>query len=128
METAGEGKEALALAIAGTKLQHPALSERFAKYSDISAWKAVEEDQVVSSGWVVDTLETALWAFFKFDAWREGALAVVNLGGDADTVGAVYGGLAGTFYGMEAIPAEWTDGMQKKKLISQVADEIAKLV
>lgn len=77
---------------------------------------------MTSSGWVIDTLECALWAFFKYDSWEEGALAVVNLGGDADTAGAVYGGLAGCFNGMESIPSKWVQGMQNKEFIGGIAD------
>lgn len=74
-----------------------------------------------SSGWVIDTLECALWAFFKYDTWKDGALAVVNLGGDSDTVGAVYGGLAGSFYGFDSIPSDWTRGMQNRCFIGSIA-------
>lgn len=77
---------------------------------------------MTSSGWVVDTLECALWAFFKFDSWKKGALAVVNLGGDSDTAGAVYGGLAGCFYGIASIPSEWVNGMQNQEFIKGVAE------
>ena len=80
---------------------------------------------VTSSGWVVDTLECALWAFFKYDTWKDGALAVVNLGGDSDTAGAVYGGLAGSYYGFDAIPGEWVDGMQNKGLIESIAGALS---
>ena len=81
-----------------------------------------------SSGWVVDTLEVALWGFFKYDSWMEGALAVVNLGGDADTAGAVYGALAGAFYGFEGLPVECVEGMQMKDLIESIAEGMAMLV
>ena len=53
------------------------------------------ESEIQSSGYVVHTLEAALWGFFSTSTFQEGALKVVNLGDDADTVGAVYGGLSG---------------------------------
>jgi ADP-ribosylglycohydrolase len=53
---------------------------------------------------VVKSLEAALWAFYKTDSFREGALLAVNLGNDADITGAIYGQLAGSFYGMEGNP------------------------
>lgn len=81
-----------------------------------------------SSGWVVDTLEVALWAFFKYDNWADGALAVVNLGEDSDTAGAVYGGLAGAFYGLESMPSSWVDGMQNQELIRRIAEGVSELV
>lgn len=81
-----------------------------------------------SSGWVVDTLEVALWGLFKYESWEEGALAVVNLGGDSDTAGAVYGGLAGVMYGYESIPGRWVRGMQNGSFIRDVAGEFAALI
>ena len=56
---------------------------------------------------MIHTLEAALWAFHTTDTFRDGALKVVNLGEDADTTGAVYGQIAGAFYGEDGIPAEW---------------------
>ena len=63
--------------------------------------------QIRGSGYVVHTLEAALWAFHGMDDFRAGALKVVNLGEDADTTGAVYGQLAGAYYGRAGVPAEW---------------------
>ncbi len=74
------------------------------------------------------TLEAALWAFFTTDDFRAGALKAVNLGDDADTVGAVYGGLAGAFYGVEAIPVEWMEGLVKRDLIDDVVQSLVGLV
>jgi ADP-ribosylglycohydrolase len=103
------------------------LKERLSlyRYSAISDWEVKAPSNMTSSGWVVDTLECALWAFFKYDTWKEGALAVVNLGGDSDTAGAVYGGLAGAFYGFDAIPGEWVDGMQNKGFIKSIAGALS---
>ena len=76
---------------------------------------------------MIETLEAALWAFFKYDNWKDGALAVVNLGEDSDTVGAVYGGLSGAFYGYDSIPSDWIERMQKKDLISGIAGGVTDL-
>ncbi|MCW7540973.1 ADP-ribosylglycohydrolase family protein [Aquabacterium sp. A7-Y] len=62
---------------------------------------------ISSSGYVVHTLEAALWAFFRNPDFRSGALEAVNLADDSDTVGAVFGQLAGSFYGETQIPIEW---------------------
>ena len=62
--------------------------------------------EIRGKGYVVATLEAALWAFHHTENFRNGALRVVNLGDDADTTGAVYGQLAGAYYGVEAIPVE----------------------
>jgi hypothetical protein len=60
--------------------------------------------EIRGSGYVVDSLEAALWAFATTDDFESGALAAVNLGDDADTTGAVYGQLAGAWYGVEGEP------------------------
>jgi ADP-ribosylglycohydrolase len=96
-----------------------------AQYKTITDWTDKTSGHITSSGWVVDTLEVALWAFFKYDSWKKGALAVVNRGGDSDTAGAVYGGLAGAYYGVEVIPQEWKDGMQRKDFIGGIANKLA---
>lgn len=61
----------------------------------------------------VHTLEAALWAFFNSNNFRDGALRAVNLGADADTSGAVYGQLAGAYYGVDAIPQAWRDKLAR---------------
>ncbi|KAG2417549.1 hypothetical protein HFD88_008768 [Aspergillus terreus] len=121
----GSSKERLCQTVANYRLDDPKLAERLARYHNISDWKAKSNSDLRSSGWVVDTIEVALWGFFKYESWRDGALAVVNLGGDSDTVGAVYGGLAGAFYGGESIPSQWVDGMVKKELIGEIATKLS---
>jgi ADP-ribosyl-[dinitrogen reductase] hydrolase len=66
-----------------------------------------EPPYIKGSGYVVKSLEAALWAFAKSASFEEGALLAVNLGDDADTTGAVYGQLAGAYYGYKAIPTRW---------------------
>jgi ADP-ribosyl-[dinitrogen reductase] hydrolase len=80
--------------------------------------------QVRGSGYVLHTLEAALWAFHSTDSFRDGALAVVNLGEDADTTGAVYGQIAGAFYGANGIPADWREKLAMRELIEQRATEL----
>ena len=76
---------------------------------------------IKSSGYVVDTLESALWAFHNSNNFEEGALKAVNLGGDADTVGAVYGQLAGAYYGYKNIPEKWINKISMKDKIIDLA-------
>lgn len=73
--------------------------------NNLKCFVQTPESEIHSSGYVVHMLEVVLWAFFSTSDFQ-GALKVVNLGDDADTVGAVYGGLSGAWYGVEAIPSE----------------------
>ena len=75
------------------------------------SYKQKELTEIVGSGYVVRSMEAALWAFYTTDRFRDGALLAVNLGNDADTTGAIYGQLAGAFYGLEGIPEEWINGV-----------------
>jgi len=76
------------------------------------------------TGYVVESLEAALWAFHKSKDFRDGALLAVNLGDDADTTGAVYGQIAGAFYGYDGIPAPWCDVIAMRELILGLADRL----
>ena len=71
------------------------------------SFRAKQPPHIQGTGFVVDSLEAALWAFHTTETFRDGALAAVNLGNDADTTGAIYGQLAGAYYGVEAIPPAW---------------------
>jgi len=64
-----------------------------------------------SGGYIVDTLRTVLYYFFATGSLEECIVAVVNNGQDADTTGALAGGLAGAFYGLEAVPGRWLDAL-----------------
>jgi len=77
-------------------------------------------DEISSSGYVLHSLEAALWAFARADDFTEGALLAVNLGDDADTVGAIYGQLAGAFHGRQGIPESWRDKLHAAGLIEDL--------
>jgi len=83
-----------------------------------------EPPEIQGSGYVVRSLEAALWAFATTDSFREGCLRAVNLGDDADTTGAVYGQLAGAYYGVDAIPAEWIERLYWRTFLESVAEEL----
>jgi ADP-ribosylglycohydrolase len=84
--------------------------------------QAKERHEIRSSGYVIDTLEAALWAFYNSTTFQEGAVLAVNLANDADTVGAVYGQIAGTYYGEQAIPAAWLKQLAWRHEIAGLAD------
>ncbi|MGB9913310.1 MAG: ADP-ribosylglycohydrolase family protein [Candidatus Kapaibacteriota bacterium] len=67
----------------------------------------LSEDAINSSGYVIDTLEASLWCFLNNNTYKDIVLSAVNLGYDSDTTGAVAGGLAGIYYGFDALPWEW---------------------
>lgn len=73
--------------------------------------------QIKGGGYVVDSLEAALWAFHDASDFREAVLKAVNLGDDADTTGAVCGQLAGAYWGEEGTPEEWRQGLARFDMI-----------
>lgn len=81
---------------------------------------------IKGSGYVVRSLEAALWAFRRADSFAEGCLLAVNLGDDADTTAAVYGQLAGAYYGEAGIPAPWRERLAQGALITDFADRLYK--
>jgi ADP-ribosylglycohydrolase len=82
------------------------------------SFKNKQPPEIKGTGFVVESLEAALWAFYHSDNFRDGALKAVNLGNDADTTGAVYGQIAGAYYGIDNIPNEWINVIcMKDKLI-----------
>ena len=87
----------------------------------------MQREQVKSSGYVVDTLEAALWAFAHSESFAEGALLAVNLGGDTDTIAAVYGQLAGAHFGLGGIPSHWHEEIVMHDIIYETATELYKL-
>jgi ADP-ribosylglycohydrolase len=72
------------------------------------------ESDIRSSGYIVDTLEAALWCVLTYSSTKDVLLAAVNLGLDTDTTGMVAGGCAGMLYGLESIPAEWLGALARK--------------
>jgi ADP-ribosyl-[dinitrogen reductase] hydrolase len=91
------------------------------------SYKLRNPPQIIGSGYVVRSLEAALWAFFHSNSFKEGALMAVNLGNDADTTGAIYGQLAGAVYGEGGIPVEWREKLAMGELIESYADELFRL-
>jgi ADP-ribosyl-[dinitrogen reductase] hydrolase len=83
-----------------------------------------EPPEIRGTGYVVESLEAALWAFDRGSSFREGALLAVNLGDDADTTGAVYGQLAGAYYGEAGIPPEWRERLAMRDLIASMAERL----
>lgn len=79
---------------------------------------------VKGSGWVVESLEAAMWAVWSTDNFKDAVLAAVNLGDDSDTTGAVAGQIAGAYYGYSGIPADLIEGLAKKEMIDQYLEPL----
>ena len=79
-------------------------------------------DEVNNSGWAVSTLQAALWAFETTSSFEEGMIATVNLGGDADSIGAVFGQIAGAYYGYNAIPERWLAKIKDRNAVNDLIE------
>ncbi len=88
------------------------------------SFKRLDPPDIKGTGYVVEALEAALWAFHNSGSFREGALRAVNLGDDADTTGAIYGQIAGAHYGAESIPASWRTKLTMLTEITTLADQL----
>jgi ADP-ribosylglycohydrolase len=91
------------------------------------SFKRREPPEIRGTGYVVKSLEAALWAFYKTNSFKKGCLLAVNLGNDADTTGAVYGQIAGAYYGEEGIPREWRAKLALRDTIESFADRLFEL-
>ena len=81
------------------------------------------EDEISGSGYVVNTLEAALWCLLTTNSYKECVLKAVNLGEDTDTVAAIAGGLAGALYGYDSIPQEWKDILIKRDYLESLCEK-----
>lgn len=88
------------------------------------SFRARQPPEIMGSGYVIKSLEAALWAFAGAASFREAVLRAVNLGDDADTTGAVCGQLAGAYWGRAGIPQRWLDGLAERALIDQLLDRL----
>jgi ADP-ribosylglycohydrolase len=89
-----------------------------------TAAAARQAPEAGGGGNVLDALRATLWAFGKGRNFREGALLAVNLGGDADVTGALYGQLAGAHYGVSALPGTWRAAVTRRDEIEALADRL----
>lgn len=95
------------------------------EFDRISKIYKVNRDEIRSTGYVVETLEAALWCVYHTSSYRDCVLTAVNLGGDTDTIAAVAGGLAGIIYGCggeSGIPDEWIAQIARKDWISDLCE------
>ena len=95
---------------------------RYGRLQDLSELRNTEDDKIRSSGYVVDTLEAAIWSLVTTDSYRDCVIRAANLGDDTDTVAAIAGGLAGLYYGYDAIPEDWLEEIKRREWIEEMCD------
>ncbi len=79
-------------------------------------------DEIKSSSFVVDTLESVLWCFTKSDNYKDCIIATTNIGGDTSAIGALAGAIAGIYYGTNKIPKDWYDNLRKKDYLTEISE------
>lgn len=89
---------------------------------DLDTFASSPADRINSSGYVVDSLEAAVWSLITTETLEQGLLKAVNLGLDTDTVGAIAGGLAGLYYGYDRIPEEWLAALQRREWLEELCE------
>ncbi|ADF61119.1 ADP-ribosylglycohydrolase family protein [Enterobacter cloacae] len=87
-------------------------------------YKQKTRDQIRSSGYVIDTLEAAMWSVWNTDNFRDAILLAANLADDADSVAATAGQIAGALYGYSGIPLEWRNKLVQHERITKIAGEL----
>lgn len=92
----------------------------YKRLRDLDAFSRVGEKDIRSTGYVVDTIEAAIWSFITTEDFKACELKAVNLGDDADTVGAIAGGLAGLYYGYDTFPEDWLAVIQKRNWVEDL--------
>ena len=85
-------------------------------------------DNILSTGYVVDTLECALWILLNANSYKETIIATTNIGNDTDTIGAIAGSMAGIIYAYDSIPTSWIDKLMRKDYLIGLASDFEKEV
>lgn len=92
----------------------------FTRLFDLSDFQRTPLDAIKSTGYVIDTIEASVWCLITTDSLKAALLKAANLGFDTDTVAAIAGGLAGLYYGYEAIPVDWLKAIKRRKWIEEL--------
>lgn len=106
--------------------KHDEFAEELPYYKRLSnrTFSKTPVKNINSSGYVVDTLEAAIWCLLNTKNYKDCVLLAVNLGEDTDTVAAVAGGLAGLHYGYDSIPKEWLSVIVKREYIESLCNQL----
>lgn len=108
----------------------PEFKNQLCQYIRILSFEllTLEEQDIRSSGYIVDTLEAALWCFLRNESTSSILLSAVNLGLDTDTTGTVAGGLAGVQYGLDDIPENWLDSLARKEEVIELVNQFTSAI
>lgn len=98
----------------------------FNRLRDLRAFKHTGAEKIKTTGYVIHTIEAAVWGLITTDSFPEALLKIVNLGGDTDSIAAVAGGLAGLYYGYKSIPAEWLAVIKRREWIDNMIAQVEK--
>ena len=101
-----------------------AITETIYSSEDYKDVMNMKKEELIPSGYVVDTLRCALWCFMNNSNLEDTVCETANLCGDADTVAAVAGGLAGTYYGYDSIPERWKNKIEVKDKLMSIGEKI----
>ncbi len=91
-------------------------------FMDLEEFAKLDQSAIKSTGYVVDTFEAAIWSLITTDNYRDAMIKAVNLGDDTDTIAAIAGGLAGLYYGYDAIPEEWLKVIRKREWLEDMCN------
>lgn len=94
--------------------------------NEIQVLYKLEEEEINSSGYVLDSLEASFWCILNSDSYEETVLKAVNLGCDTDTTAAIAGGVSGLIYGLDAIPEKWMNVLVKRDEITKLCNKLSK--
>ncbi len=84
----------------------------------------LEENDIQSTGYVLDSLEASIWVLLHSDSYKSCVLKAVNLGNDTDTIACIAGGISGIFYGYESIPSHWIEQLARLNDIEELANRL----
>lgn len=102
----------------------PALTSASLRAISEGTYQRKPMDEIHGSGYVVESLEAALWCFWKTETFEQAILLATNLGDDADTTAAICGQVAGAYYGESGIPAHWLEQLAMREEIAEMATQL----
>ena len=103
------------------------IKEHYKDNEELDEFKRIIDDDfsegILSGGYVIDTIETVIYCLKNTDNYKDAVLKAVNLGGDTDTNAAICGGLAGIYYGYDAIPVDWIESIPKLEKVMSLCEK-----